>query len=214
MKAPEVKDRKTSKYCIFSLLTPKCTFGHQNHFLSILNFFVTFPLFHSKWPKRLRASLWNTDRELFGQKVGLFMPECPKIVKVVKTEAFSIFEPTDWVFALFLTFRPWGGHLPTTVKNLVVYEDFWEPESQNTDFGLVLTKFHISCDLSLQNAEITILSPKWGKSRNFHLLAVRTDIHIRKMKCLDMSIDKAIVGSCIEGPGGSRHNVGLNLICC
>ena len=181
MKAPEVKNRKTAKNAFFALLIPKCTFGPKNHFLSILSILEHFCTFFAqndqKW---LHASLWNTGRERFGQKVELFTPECPEIVKIVKKEPFLIFEPKNWFFALFLTFRPWGGHLPKTVKNLVVYEDFWEPKSQKSDFGLILPKFHIFLRFGAPKRKKALFraqNEKIAKFPFFCVLAVRTDRH-------------------------------------
>ena len=96
----------------------------------------------SKCSKWLHAGLRNIGRERFCQKVDLFTTKLPKMVKMVKMELFSIFYPQIDIFLQFLIFRPWGGRLRKRVKNLVEFEDFWDPKSLKTHFGPIFTKNH------------------------------------------------------------------------
>ena len=144
MKAPEVKNLKKAENALFRSFDPeihfwaqKSLFEHFEHFGALLHFFAQND---QKW---LHASLWNIGRERFWQKVELLTQKCSKMLKMVKMEPFLIFDLKSWFSAHFLNFRTWRGRLRKTVKNLVEYEDFWEPESQKTHFGLILAKFHI-----------------------------------------------------------------------
>ena len=170
MKAPEVKNRQNAKMLLFSLLSPECISGPKNYFWPFWAIWSTFSLFRSKWPKMASREPMKHRTGAFLPKNPLFLPQSCQNGKKCENYAIFDFRPQKWLFAHFLTFCPWGGHLRKRMKNLVVYWDFWDPKSQKSHFGHFFAKFHTFCDLALKNAKITILSPKWEKSRNFHFL--------------------------------------------
>ena len=90
----------------------------------------------------------------FWPKIDFLSPKLLKNVKMVKMVQFSIFDLQNDLFLQFLTFRPWGGRLRKRVKNLVEFEDFWDPKTLQTHFGLIFTKNHHFGVLALEDAKI------------------------------------------------------------
>ena len=86
-------------------------------------------------------------------------------------EPFSIFDPQNRIFAHFLTFRPWGGRLRKTVKNLVEFEDFWEPQSPKTRFGAHFSKFSLFLRFGAPKRKNHTFEPKMRKIAKFPFFA-------------------------------------------